>query len=309
MRTFTVDGGKAGPCILITAGVHGDEYEPMYAAREIVRKLDGKLCRGKVMVVVNTNDSACARGTREGEDGLDLARICPGDAGGSPSQIAAAQVSKLIRACDHYIDLHTGGRLFDIYPLAGYMLHNDPAVLKKQRIMARAFNLPVVWGTDDRPEGRTLSIARDAGVPAIYIEYGGGDAIRQGIVDAYVDGCCNVMTSLGMVEGGLGAHGLAEAGSHSGVGYMVEDPTPDGGHLQSKMPAPAEGVFVSVVKPGDRIHKGDVWGHITNFDKDRQYSVAADKDGIALFVRRHPFVKEGDPLGGILPIDNPEKSW
>jgi hypothetical protein len=30
---------------------------------------------------------------------------------------------KLIRSADYYIDLHTGGTEFSIYPLAGYMLH------------------------------------------------------------------------------------------------------------------------------------------------------------------------------------------
>ena len=50
-------------------------------------------------------------------------------------------------------------------PLAGYMLHRDAAVLDAQRRMARAFNLPVIWGTDWRLEGRSLSAARNAGVP------------------------------------------------------------------------------------------------------------------------------------------------
>ena len=40
--------------------------------------------------------------------------------------------------------------------------------------MARAFNLPLIWGTDASLEGRSLSVARDAAVPAIYAEYLGG---------------------------------------------------------------------------------------------------------------------------------------
>jgi len=307
MKRFIIDAEKTGPCVLITAGVHGDEYEPMYAAREIVRRLDGKLIKGKVIVVVNTNDSACALGLRVGEDGLDLARICPGDETGSPSQVAAAEVSRLIRKCDYYIDLHTGGRLFEIYPLAGYMLHDDPVVLEKQRMMARAFNLPVVWGTDNKPAGRTLSVARDAGIPAIYVEYGGGEDIREEIISAYIRGCLGVMAELRMVAGDGPGAGLPEAGGHFGVRHVVEDATPDGGHLQSKMPAPAGGVFISVVKPGDLVRAGDVWGHITNFEEDRQWTVTADRDGMVLFVRRSPFVRAGDSLGGVLPVNNPEK--
>jgi hypothetical protein len=35
--------------------------------------------------------------------------------------------------------MHTGGKLFDIYPMAGYMLHPDHNVLEQQRAMAMAF--------------------------------------------------------------------------------------------------------------------------------------------------------------------------
>jgi predicted deacylase len=103
------------------------------------------------------------------------------------------------------------------------------------------------------------------------------------------------MARVGIVTG--------EAESHSGVYHVVEDATPDGGHLQSKMPAPAGGVFISVVKPGDIVRAGDAWGYITHFDEDRQWAVTADRDGMVLFVRRSLFVREGDSLGGILPVD------
>ncbi len=54
--------------------------------------------------------------------------------------------------------------------------------------MALAFNLPLVWGTDYRPNGRTLSVARDAKIPAIYLEFGGGTGFRTQVVDAYKAG-------------------------------------------------------------------------------------------------------------------------
>ncbi|HAH45285.1 MAG TPA: succinylglutamate desuccinylase, partial [Planctomycetaceae bacterium] len=53
-----------------------------------------------------------------------------------------------------------------------YTLHSNPEILDMQRRMALALNLPVVWGTSAHLNGRSLSAARDLGVPAIYAEWG-----------------------------------------------------------------------------------------------------------------------------------------
>jgi len=76
-----------------------------------------------VTIVPIVNSTAVANGTRCGSDGLDLARVCPGNSQGSVTEMDAAKISALISQSDYLIDLHTGGKLFDIYPLAGYMLH------------------------------------------------------------------------------------------------------------------------------------------------------------------------------------------
>jgi predicted deacylase len=72
-------------------------------------------------------------------------------------------------------------------------------VLDAQRRMARAFGLPLIWGTDPTLPGRSLSVARDANVPAIYAEYLGGGRLEPAGVDAYVIGCKNVMRAFGML--------------------------------------------------------------------------------------------------------------
>jgi len=199
LKPVTIYGKLEGPTVLITAGVHGDEYEPMLAANKLIELLNAQLLSGRVQIVPIVNTSAAARDHRLGADDLDLARICPGNSEGTASEVSAAQVSALIRQADYFIDLHTGGKAFNIYPLAGYMLHPSDQVLEQQQQMAIAFNLPVVWGTDCAPNGRTLSVARDAGVPSIYVEYGGGSFVRNEVVEAYVEGCLNVLQSLNML--------------------------------------------------------------------------------------------------------------
>ena len=291
---FTIHSGVEGPAVLITAGVHGDEYEPILTALKLKQLLHGLLISGSVTIVPMVNSSAVLSNSRYGPDGLDLARICPGNSAGTVSEQAAAVVSALILKADYFIDLHTGGRLFDIYPLAGYMLHPDPVVLLKQQKMARAFNLPVVWGTDSKPNGRTLSVARDSAVPAIYVEYGGGNAVKKNIVTAYINGVLNVLDSLNMLK--------EHTAAVNQVKYEIDDYTPNNGHLQAKMPATAEGIFIAEVILGQPVQKGKLWGTILDCTDGVHKEVFADEDGIVLFLRDAAYVKTGDSLGGILPV-------
>lgn len=290
---FHIDSGITGHHVLISAGVHGDEYEPMLATRVLIKKLPKLLKTGSVTIVPVVNVSAAAADSRYGSDGLDLARICPGNSKGTASEQSAAQISDLIKKADFYIDLHTGGRIFQIFPLAGYMLHASKEVLEKQQTMAKAFNLPVIWGTDAAPNGRTLSVARDAHVPAIYVEYGGGNAVKPTIIKAYTEGCLNVLRQLNMV---------AKKEIKEKLTYWIEDYTPNNGHLQVKMPAPTEGVFTMKVQLGKRVTKGQLWGTITDVFNGEETKVYADEDGIVLFLRDAAYVKKGDTLGGVLSI-------
>ncbi len=161
--------------MLIAAGVHGDEFEPMVAVERLSHMLPTDELCGHVTLVPVVNESAFLLGRRTGADELDLARVCPGKADGSATEQTANSLSKLIQQADYFIDLHTGGVCMSVWPMTGYMLHSDPETLSMQRRMAVAFNLPVMWGTYAGMEGRSLSVARDANIPAIYTEYLGSD--------------------------------------------------------------------------------------------------------------------------------------
>lgn len=288
-------GSASGPTVLVAAGVHGDEYEPMIAAMRLTEKLAGLLKKGKVLIDSVVNASAYETGSRYGSDGLDLARICPGRHDGSISEVAASVISERISESDYFIDMHTGGRLFDIFPLAGYMMHSDRSVLEKQRMMASSFGLPMVWGTDREPNGRTLSVARDANVPAIYVEYGGGDGCNETIIQSYVNGCLNVLSKLEMIE---------KDPEKTQVSVWVEDNSPDSGYLQGKMLSDYDGIFVPTVNNGDQVLKGQHWGYIFDPLTNSRHEINAESDGMVMFLRRLAKVHIGDSLGGILGLNN-----
>lgn len=291
-QVFDYGDSQAGPQLLITAGVHGDEFESIAAVLQLVDRFahgDPSIRRlkGQLKLVPIVNEPAFRGGHRCGTDGLDLARVCPGRVDGSPTEQIAAALSQLIREADHYIDLHTGGSEYAVYPLAGYLLHHDHAVLDAQRRMARAFQLPLVWGTSPDLPGRSLSIARDAGIPAIYCEYGGSATCNPAGVAAYVEGCLRVMAALQMLEP-----------VHRGQTdpKVIEDPSPGSGHLQICHPAPATGLFLPAVSLGTQVLAGQTLGLLRELENHRNHVISADRDGLVIMLKTFPRAIEGQSL-------------
>lgn len=265
----------------------------MVAIRRLLERPELAQIRGKLTLVPVVNEAAFARASRVAEDGLDLARTCPGNAEGSITERTAHALTELIRTADYYIDLHTGGTALAVWPLTGYMLHPNAAVLDKQRTMARAFNLPVVWGTDPNLDGRSMSVARDANVPAIYTEYlGGGRCAPEG-VQAYVAGCLNVMASLGMLQ---------RPAPPARVEFFVEDPRPSSGHMQRCYPAPHGGCFECEVELGQAIEAGQSLGTIVDPLGQQRHEIRAEQTGRILVLRTLSSVRQGDSLAVILEV-------
>lgn len=294
LKHHVIAGQSPGPHLLVTGGVHGDEFEPMVAIRRLMRLPELTELRGKLTLVPVVNEAAFARGHRVAEDGLDLARTCPGRPAGSITERTAYALSEFIRSADYYIDLHTGGTTLSVWPLAGYMLHSQTEVLEKQRRIARAFNLPVIWGTDPSLNGRSMSVARDANVPAIYAEYLGGGRCSPEGVRAYAEGCLNVMASLGMIDRPIPA-----SQSH----FVVEDPRPNSGHMQGCYPSPADGCFEAAVELGQPIQAGQPLGWVVDPLCRERHEVLSNQTGRILVLRTFPAVKKGDSLAVIVELN------
>lgn len=294
LERFT--GREPGPHVLVTGGVHGDEFEPMAAARRLIALFHARPpLRGTVMLVPVVNEPAFRRGSRVADDGLDLARTCPGKPDGSVTERIAHELSELIRGADYYIDLHTGGTRLRVLPLVGYTLHPDPAVLAAQRRMAKAFGLPIAWGTDPNLEGRSLSVARDANVPAIYAEYHGGGGCDPAGAAAYVSGCLRVLAAVGVNDEAPPATGPEP--------LVVEDSRPGSGHMQVNHPSPCEGFFEPCVTLGMRVRAGDTLGTVTDVLGRTAEPILAAYGGIVIVLHTFARVEAGTSVAVILPTD------
>ncbi len=301
LESITLGDRTRGPHVLITGGVHGDEFEPMVAIRQLAGELADRTLNGAVTLVPVVNEAAFRRGDRVAEDGLDLARTCPGREDGSITEQTAAALSKLIQSADIYIDLHTGGTRLQVYPLAGYMLHPKRGIYLRQQRMASVFGLPIMWGTDPNLNGRSLSVARDANVPAIYAEFLGGGGCEPRGVAAYVRGCRNILVDLDILEGKIDYPATRP--------LHVVDVRPNAGFMQIQHPSPMDGYFHPAVTLGQRVHVGDVIGTVCDPLGTSRQTIPAMHDGIVLVLRTFPSVHQNDSLAVILETDTDPVPW
>jgi predicted deacylase len=301
LQSLEVVASAPGPRVLLTGGVHGDEWEPMAALRRLHGVLSGRVVRGRVRLIPCVNEAAFVLGARVAHDGLDLARTCPGNLTGSVTEQTAWALSQQIADCDYYVDLHTGGTRLQVWPLAGYMLHPEPRVLEAQRRMARVFGLPLVWGTDHRLNGRSLSVARDQQIPAIYCEYLGGGGLSEAGVQAYLRGCLNLLADLGMVD--------QPAVEPPAEQRVVEDSRPSAGHMQINHPTPMAGFFEPRVRLGEWVSRNAALGEVCDITGRRAETVCARYAGQVIVLHTYARIEADTSVAVVLeetPAEAPQ---
>lgn len=239
-------GTRPGPHLLVTGGVHGDEYEGPAALEAWFGQLDPATLAGRVTLLPVVNVAAWnARQRRTPADDADLNRAFPGNpAGGPTARLAHAVWSEFIAPADAVIDLHSGGIAFMHLPLAG--IYAGAGATARQ--MAACFDTRFrAWIVPDCP-GVLSREAHRADKHVAGVEWGGGGALNPAGVTALLDALNRC----------LGVLGLTEAKSASGD----PDPRPPvGGDYEA---APAAGIFSAQVAMGDEVAVGAVIGNLIN---------------------------------------------
>jgi predicted deacylase len=290
MPVVVVRGAQPGRTLVVSAGVHGDEYEGMRAIHLLTEALALRELRGTFVAVPIVNPPAFEAGLRVNpDDRQDMARIFPGDPDGTVTeQLAYALTHRFIRHADLFCDLHSAGQLYTMPPLCGYCLTAEP-MLTRQRQAARAFGLPLVWGTPYLP-GRSLSVAAEHKVPAIYAEITGEGRCRPADVAAYLRG----------LRGLLGYLEMAEPPPAGPPPRVVEDQSENAGFLQRQLRTPVGGLFEALAAAGDRVAGGQELGVVRDAFGQVRFRAAAPVAGTLVFLRTFARVLPGDPLCCVL---------
>lgn len=191
-----IEGGRPGPCLLVTAGVHGSEYCSIEASLRLMRRPPEDVA-GIVTVLPILNVS----GFRQRsiyvmpEDGRNLNRMFPGKPDGSASErLAHWLVTEVFPQASAYLDLHGGDLSEALVPFSLFPRDSDAS-----KALATAFGLPVAVSASG--EGYTINAAARIGVPSIIAEVGGNGLWDEAGVTQMTDGIDRVMRYLGMIAG------------------------------------------------------------------------------------------------------------
>jgi predicted deacylase len=273
-------GASAGPTLVVSANVHGDEYEGVRAIFEVFEELEPVRMAGDLLAVPVLNPPAFWNGTRTSPlDGANLARVFPGDPNGSPSMRLAWHFGQSILArADFYLDLHSGGVQFRMPSMAGY-----PSGDARSRAVAMVFGAPVIWGHPTLAPGRTVSLANDLGIPWLYTEARGAGRIHPEDLEMMKRGIRNLLRHLRILDGAMETAPLH-------MRLFGDGDTDEG------LSAARAGFLINEVELLDRVAKGQRLGRLVDLTGVTQEEYWAPRDGIVALVREFPVARAGDIL-------------
>lgn len=194
----------SGPCALVIAGNHGDEWEGQFAIRNIARELQPADIKGQIIFVPAMNFPAVLNNSRCSPiDQLNMNRIFPGDARGSMTRkIAAFVYHELVHRADFVLDLHAGGRT--LWCATYGAMHRYPSAELSNETLAlmRAFGAPISLIFDAEPdrEGMLDTAVEDLGKPFVSVELGGSGTVTARSIAVAVRGVRGVLNHAGITS-------------------------------------------------------------------------------------------------------------
>ena len=137
---FIFRGKKAGPTLLCTAGLHGDELNGIEILRRSLSNNVFKPEYGNILVVPLVNVYGFLQNSRGVPDGKDINRSFPGSKRGSLAKMLAYNLMKeVVPHADMVVDFHTGGAARDNYPHVRCDMNYEPNMT-----LAKAFEPEIV---------------------------------------------------------------------------------------------------------------------------------------------------------------------
>lgn len=273
-------GALAGKTLVVTASVHGDEYEGVRAVLEVFDELDASQMAGNWIGVPVANPPAFWKGTRTSpEDQVNMARIMPGKVDGTISErLAFALSHDIVDQADFYLDLHSGGITYCMPTMVGCSA-SDP----RSRAAAEAFGAPVIWSHAAIAAGRTISYADARGIPWLYTEAHGAGRIDPVDLAMMKMGIWNLLKHLRIVRG---------------EPIRTREPLRlrGDGNTDNGLTAKHSGFLLHAVEILQEVQAGDLLGTLVSPLGEVLEEYHAAKAGIVGMIRAHPVARPGDSL-------------
>lgn len=270
-----VRGRYPGPCLWLSAAIHGDELNGVEIIRRVIRSLRTNHLQGTVLAVPVVNIFGLFEQSRYLPDRRDLNRSFPGSARGSlAARLAAIFMKEVVSHCTHGIDLHTAAIHRTNFPQIRANLE-DPFTYK----FAKAFGAPIVIHAGMR-DGSLRESAAKRNIPTLLYE--GGEALRfsEEAIQVGVEGIQRVLAYLNMYN----------------IGAPLQVPLSIESRETRWVRASRGGFWHRKVMLGQRIAKRETLGFITDAFGDKPAAVRSPLEGWVIGHNQNPLIHQGDAL-------------
>lgn len=279
-------GARRGPCVFVSAAIHGDEINGIAIIQKLAQQLDPKDMCGTLILAPAVNIYGLVSHSRYLPDRRDLNRSFPGSARGSlAAQLAHAFLEHVIVKCTFGIDLHTAA--VHRYNLPQIRIAADNPYLVE---LAMAFGAPVIIESPLR-DGSMRELAQQRGTPMLLFEAGEALRFDRLSIDIGAEGVERVLAHIGMIDAD---DGLTSVG------------IPARANRSSWVRSPRGGISHRIRRSGDTVHEGEVLATVTGLFGEDAMELVSPIDGIVIGHATLPVVNQGDALFHIAEVANLE---
>lgn len=295
-----VNGKKAGPCLWLSAALHGDEINGVEIIRQVLTSVSPKTLSGTLIAVPVVNIFGFIEQSRYLPDRRDLNRSFPGSPRGSlAARLAHLLLKEVVAHCSHGIDLHT----------AAIHRHNLPQIRANLEDAetyrcARAFGAPLMIHAATR-DGSLRQAAAKRGCSVLLYE--GGEALRfnDDAIQAGVSGIKGVMTYLNMISDPSSAPTPRTVADFNGdLADLPVCNLPLEVNTTRWMRASRGGLLHLDVEIGQQVEKKQRLGTIRDTFGDKSVNLTAPQAGLVIGATRNPLVNQGDAVIHLAMLDD-----
>lgn len=277
-----LNGKRPGKTVLITAGIHAEEYAGIQSAMELSESLKIEKMAGTVVLVklVNREAFEMRSGSEGYEDGKNLNRVFPGNPEGTQMERLAWAIEKeLLSVADFYIDLHSGDSYEQLTPYVYYAGMAQKDVVEMSRFMAEQADVPYMVRSEVA-SGGCYNYAATIGIPSILIERGQMGSWTKEESHSTVKDVRNILGSLGTY--------CEERDYKNYYPLEVKD--------MCYQAANYAGLWYPCKLPGDMIQKGETLGIVKDYEGKVLEICRAEYDGVILYQTGSLQVQEAGPM-------------
>lgn len=291
-------GIEEGPVLAAVAGVHGFEFSSILAVDRLADRIDPETLSGTIILVRIANIPSFEYRTPHFNpvDRKNLNRSFPGSTEGTSTERIADLISReVVARAEFLVDLHSGDAGEFLEPFVG--VYGGPLATDFDLALqvARGFGFPNLvrykMNTQEQVDtGRSLNRQAVAtGIPTILVELGENGSRKEEHAEAVATGVENALSTLGFWD------------------QPPKKVPPALRYFESSTAVRAEhsGLYYPVDLARRYVFEGDLIGTIRDYTGRDIQHLYSPIDGYALYGKRGPSMREGDPVMTIgVPIDH-----